>query len=92
MRPASSRPRRPDEAIALPNSSWEPIDARAGRIQEERSLVHLVEILSKLGSQPENLLLHDGHTRPDLVDPPGLAADMASGGPEAEHQQEIPVI
>ena len=54
--------------------------------------MHLVEILSKLGSQPENLLLHD-HMQPDLVvDPPGLAADMASGGPEAEHQQEIPVI
>ena len=54
--------------------------------------MHLVEILSKLGSQPENLLLHDGHMRPDLVDPPGLAGDMAGGGPEAVLQQEIPVI
>ena len=34
----------------------------------------------------------DGHTRPDLVDPPGLAGDMAGGGPEAVLQQEIPVI
>ena len=33
-----------------------------------------------------------GHTRPDLVDPPGLAGDMAGGGPEAVLQQEIPVI
>ena len=54
--------------------------------------MHLVEIFSKLGISARNLLLHDGHMRPDLVDPPGLAADMASGGPEAEHQQEIPVI
>ena len=30
--------------------------------------------------------------RPDLVDPPGLAGDMASGRPEAVLQQEIPVI
>ena len=61
-------------------------------LQEARFLVHLMEILSKLGSQPGNLLLHDGHTRPDLVDPPGLAGDMAGGGPEAVLQQEIPVI
>ena len=51
--------------------------------------MHLMEILCKLGSQPGNLLLHDGHTRPDLVDPPGLAGDMASGRPEAVLQQEI---
>ena len=76
IRPAGSRPRRPDEAIALPISSWEPIDARAGRIQEDRSLVHLVEILSKLGSQPENLLLHDAHTRPVRAPPLVLADDM----------------
>ena len=55
-------------------------------------MVHLMERSSKLGSQPGNLLLHDGHTRPDLVDPPGLAGDMAGGGPEAVLQQEIPVI
>ena len=61
-------------------------------LQEVRFLVHLMEILCKLGSQPGNLLLHDGHTRPDLVDPPGLAGDMAGGGPEAVLQQEIPVI
>ena len=54
--------------------------------------MHLVGSSPNWGSQPENLLLLDGHMQPDLVDPPGLAADMASGGPEAEHQQEIPVI
>ena len=37
IRPASGRPRRPDEAIALPISSWEPIDARAGRRGRRRS-------------------------------------------------------
>ena len=92
IRRAHGGRRRPAEVIESLRNSWEPIDARSGRVQEDRSLVHLVEILSKLGSQPENLLLHDGHMQPDLVDPPGLAADMASGGPEAEHQQEIPVI
>ena len=92
IRRAHGGRRRPAEVIESLCSSWEPIDARSGRVQEDRSLVHLVEISSKLGSQPENLLLLDGHMQPDLVDPPGLAADMAGGGPEAVLQQEIPVI
>ena len=54
--------------------------------------MHLVGSSPNWGSQPENLLLHDGPMRPDLVDPPGLAGDMAGGGPEAVLQQEIPVI
>ena len=45
-------------------------------LQEGRFLVHLMEILCILGSQPGNLLLHDGHTRPDLVDLPGLAGNI----------------
>ena len=92
IRPAYGRRRRPAEAIESLRNSWEPIDARAGRVQEDRSLVHLVEILSKLGSQPENLLLHDAHTRPVRAPPTGLAADIPSGGLELELQQEIPVI
>ena len=38
IRPAYSRRRRPAEAIESLRNSWEPIDARAGRVQEDRSL------------------------------------------------------
>ena len=92
IRPAYGRRRRPAEAIESLRNSWEPIDARAGRVQEDRSLCIWWRSSPNWGSQPENLLLHDGHMRPDLVDPPGLAGDMASGRPEAVLQQVIPVI
>ena len=36
--------RRPAEAIESLRNSWEPINDRSGRVQEDRSLVHLVEI------------------------------------------------
>ena len=54
--------------------------------------MHLVEIHHKLGNLPKYLLLHDGHTRPVRAPPPGLAADIPSGGLELELLQEIPVI
>ena len=92
IRPVYSRRRRPAEAIESLRNAWEPIDARAGRVQEDRSLCIWWRSSPNWGSQPENLLLHDGPLRPDLVDPPGLAGDMASGRPEAVLQQEIPVI
>ena len=38
IRPAYGRRRRPAEAIESLRNSWEPIDARAGRVQEDRSL------------------------------------------------------
>ena len=37
IRPARGRPRRPGEAIALPSSSYEPTDVRAGRRSRRRS-------------------------------------------------------
>ena len=92
IRRAHGGRRRPAEAIESLRNSWEPIDARAGRVQEDRSLCIWWRSSHKLGSKPENLLLHDGHMRPDLVDPPGLVGDMASGRPEAVLQQDIPVI
>ena len=46
IRGAHGHHRRPAEAIELPSNSWAPIDGRSGRVQEERSLVHLVEILT----------------------------------------------
>ena len=45
IRGAHGHHRRPAEAIELPSNSWAPIDGRSGRVQEERHLVHLVEIL-----------------------------------------------
>ena len=92
IRRAHGGRRRTAEVIASLCNSWEPIGARSGRVQEDRSLCIWWRSSPNWGFQPENLLLHDGHLQPDLVDPPGLAADMASGGPEAEHQQETPVI
>ena len=92
IRRAHGGRRRPAEVIESLCSSWEPIDARSGRVQEDRSLCIWWRSSPNWGSQPENLLLHDGPMRPDLVDPPGLAGDMASGRPEAVLQQEIPVI
>ena len=46
IRGAHGHHRRHAEAIELPSNSWAPIDGRSGRVQEERSLVHLVEILT----------------------------------------------
>ena len=46
IRGAHGHRRRPAEAIELPSNSWAPIDGRSGRVQEERYLVHLVEILT----------------------------------------------
>ena len=54
--------------------------------------MHLLQIHHKLDVLPKYLLLHDGHTRPVRAPPPGLAADIPSGGLELELQQEIPVI
>ena len=45
IRGAHGHHRRPAEAIELLSNSWARIDGRSGRVQEERSLVHLVEIL-----------------------------------------------
>ena len=45
IRGAHGHRRRPAEAIELLSNSWARIDGRSGRVQEERSLVHLVEIL-----------------------------------------------
>ena len=81
IRRAHGGRRRPAEVIESLCNSWEPINARSGRVQEDRSLVHLVEILSKLGSQPENLLLHDAHTRPVRAPPLVLADDIDGMGP-----------
>ena len=46
IRGAHGHRRRPAEAIELLSNSWARIDGRSGRVQEERSLVHLVEILT----------------------------------------------
>ena len=46
IRGAHGHRRRPAEAIELLSSSWARIDGRSGRVQEERYLVHLVEILT----------------------------------------------
>ena len=59
---------------------------------EEEVLVHLLQIHHKLDVLPKYLLLHDGHARPVRAPPPGLAADIPSGGLELELLQEIPVI
>ena len=88
VRPPQTTRRGHRVAAQLLGAHRRPCWARSGG----QVLVHLVGSSPNWGSQPENLLLHDGPMRPDLVDPPGLAGDMASGGPEAEHQQEIPVI
>ena len=98
----------PFRDLVNPTGAWPPQTTRRGhRVAEqllrahrrprwppleEEVLVHLVEIHHKLGNLPKYLLLHDGHTRPVRAPPPGLAADIPSGGLELELLQEIPVI
>ena len=93
IRRAHGGRRRPAEVIESLRNSWEPIDARSGRVQEDRSLVHLVEI-----SPNWDLSQKTSSSSTAICSPTSSirlvwrAINMASGGPEAEHQQEIPVI
>ena len=87
--PQARRPRKQPEARRF----WPgcPAPRASGR---RAGLVHYSWIFAphKLDDLPKYLLLHDGHTRPVRAPPPGLAADIPSGGLELELQQEIPVI